>query len=78
MPPSYGRKLMAGRDNKFSGDAKLDIHENDFSYLEKSYENAKYVSEKFSWKHVLCVKNGEIRTIPDISKEIIGLVENLL
>ncbi len=78
MPPEYGRKLMEGRDNKFSGDAKLDIHERDFSYLEKSYENAKYVSEKFCWEHILCVKNGEIRTIEDIQKEIISLTEKIL
>ena len=78
MPPEYGRKLMEGRDNKFSGKAELDIHESDFSYLKKSYENAKYVSEKFGWKHILCVKGDEIRSIPDISKEIIDIIENIL
>ena len=78
MPPEFGRKLMEGRDNKFSGDAKLDIHENDFSYLEKSYENAKYVSKKFGWKHVLCVENGEIRTIDTIQNEIRSLTEKIL
>lgn len=78
MPPEYGRKLMEGRDNKFSGEKELDIHERDFSYLEKSYENAKYVSEKFSWKHVLCVKDGEIRTIDDIQNEIRSLAEKIL
>lgn len=78
MPPEYGRILMQGRDNKFSGEKTLDIHESDFSYLEKSYENAKYVSEKFGWKHILCVNNGEIRSIEDIQKEIIEIVEALL
>ena len=78
MPPEYGRKLMKGRDNKFSGEAKLDIHESDFSYLEKSYKNAKYVSEKFGWKHVLCVENEEIRTIEDIQSEIKSLTEEIL
>ncbi|MBQ7986749.1 MAG: thymidylate kinase, partial [Clostridia bacterium] len=78
MPPVYGRKLMEGRDNKFSGEAKLDIHESDFSYLEKSYNNAKYVSEKFGWKHVLCVENEKIRTIEDIQNEIISLTEKIL
>ena len=78
MPPEYGRRLMEGRDNKFSGNAELDIHERDFSYLEKSYNNAKYVSEKFGWNHVLCVENGEIRTISDISKEVISLTEKIL
>lgn len=78
MPPEYGKKLMEGRDNKFSGDAKLDIHESDFLYLKKSYENAKYVSEKFGWEHVLCVENEKIRTIEDIQKEIISLTEKIL
>ena len=78
MPPEYGRILMQGRDNKFSGEKTLDIHERDYSYLEKSYENAKYVSEKFQWKHILCVNDGEIRTIEDIQKEIIEIVEALV
>ena len=77
MPPEYGRILMQNRDNKFSGEKELDIHESDFSYLEKSYENAKYVAEKFSWKHILCVKDSEIRTIEDIQAEIINIVENI-
>lgn len=75
MPTEYGRRLMEGRNNKFSKSEKLDIHEADYSYLEKSYENAKYVAEKFSWEHILCVKDGEIRTIEDIQAEIIGLLK---
>lgn len=78
MPPEYGRKLMEGRDNKFSGEKQLDIHESDFSYLEKSYENAKSVAKKFGWKHVLCISGGEIRSISDISNEIIGIVKEIL
>ncbi len=77
MPPKYGKILMQGRDNKISGEKALDIHERDYSYLEKSYENAKYVSEKFAWKHILCVENDTIRTIDDIQKEIIKLIENI-
>lgn len=77
MPPEYGRILMQNRDNKFSGEKELDIHESDYSYLEKSYENAKYVSEKFGWQHVLCVKDNKIRSIEDIQKEIIEMVEKL-
>ncbi len=75
MPPEYGRKLMAERTNKFSGGETLDIHERDFAYLEKSYENAKYVSEKFGWSCVECVKDGTIRTINEIQAEIIGIIE---
>ena len=78
MPPEYGRILMQGRDNKFSGEKTLDIHESDFSYLEKSYQNAKYVSEKFGWKHVLCVKDETIRTIEDIQEEIIKICQKVI
>ena len=78
MPPKYGRMLLCGRNNKFSGEEKLDIHESDFSYLEKSYENAKYVASKFGWRTVPCVKDGNIRPIPDIQADIVKIVENLL
>lgn len=71
MPPEYGKILMQGRDNKFSGEKMPDIHERDFSYLEKSYENARYVAEKFGWTHILCVKDGKIRSIEEIQRDII-------
>lgn len=77
MPPEYGRVLMQNRDNKFSGKKKLDIHESNYGYLEKSYENAKYVAEKFGWRHIMCVKDGKIRTVEDISAEIIAVAEKI-
>lgn len=70
MPPEYGRRLMKDRGNKFTGEKALDIHERDCSYLEKSYENAKYVAQKFGWKHVSCVNEGNIRSIDEIQSEI--------
>ncbi len=78
MPPKYSRILIEGRNNKFSGTEKLDIHESDFSYLEKSYENAKYVAEKFGWQTVSCIENGKIRPIADIQKDIIKIAENVI
>lgn len=78
MPPKYGRILIEGRNNKFSGTEKLDIHESDFSYLEKSYENAKYVAEKFGWQTVPCVKDGKIRPIADIQEDIVTITEKII
>lgn len=78
MPPKFGRILIEGRNNKFSGEETLDIHESDFSYLEKSYENAKYVAEKFGWQTIPCVKDEKIRPIDDIQKEIRELTEKLI
>lgn len=76
MPPEYGRILMNERNNKFTGEKALDIHEKDSAYLEKSYENAKYVAEKFGWKTIMCVENGKIRTIDDIQSEIKSVLKN--
>ena len=78
MPPKYGKMLICGRNNKFSGKEQLDIHERDFSYLEKSYENARYVAEKFGWETVSCIKDNAIRPIDDIQSEIRILAENLI
>lgn len=77
MPPKYGQMLISGRNNKFSGEEKLDIHESDFSYLEKSYENAKYVASKFGWQTVSCVKDEIIRPIDDIQADVVKIVEEL-
>ncbi len=78
MPPEYAQKLMAERLNKFTGDALKDIHERDASHLVKAYENAVYVATKYDWNFISCVRNGEIRTIEDIHKEIVNVVEGVL
>lgn len=78
MPPEYGAKLMRDRANKANGESKKDIHESDFSYLEKSYKNAVYVAERFGWKKILCVKDEQIRTVEEIGEDIYSVVKELL
>lgn len=78
MPPEYGAELMSGRLNKFNGDDKKDIHESDFSYLEKSYENAMFVAKKFNWKRISCIKDGQIRSVDEIHEDIYSIVRELL
>lgn len=75
MPTEYGSKLMQNRSNKITGEMKKDIHEADNEYLKKSYNNAFYISKKFGWEIVSCVKNGRIRTIDDINDEIYNIVK---
>lgn len=77
MPPEYGVKLMKDRVNKSTGDSQKDIHESDIDYLKKSYENAVYVSERFSWKRVSCVRDGNVRSIEDINDEIYKIIKEL-
>ena len=78
MPPEYGVMLMKDRANKANGTDKKDIHESDFSYLETSYNNAVYVAERFSWKRVSCVKDGEIRSVEDIHNDIYSIIKEIL
>lgn len=78
MPPEFAKKLMAERKNKITGEEAKDIHERDEEYMKKSYENACNISKKQNWKEILCVKNGELKTIEEISEEIYSVVNKEL
>lgn len=78
MPPEYGAMLMKDRLNKASGGSEKDIHENDFSYLEKSYKNAVFTAEKFGWRRISCVEDGKVRSVEDIHGDIYSAVKGLI
>lgn len=77
VPPKISAELMRERMNKFSGEAEKDIHERDRDYLEKTYENARFVAENYGFKIVLCVKDGKLRSIEDIQREIRQIADEL-
>ncbi len=77
MPVEFAKKLMEDRENKFDNSEVKDIHERNREYLEKSYNNACYIADKFSWEHILCVKNNEIRTIDEINSNIYETVKKV-
>ncbi len=74
VPIEFSKKLMENRKNKFTGEDKKDIHESDLNYLEKSYNNALYIADKYNWKKIECVKNNQLRSIDDIHEEIYKIV----
>lgn len=78
MPVENARELMKDRANKFDNSAVKDIHERSESYLQKSYDNACFVADKYGWKHIKCAVDGKVRTIDDISEEIYKAVELVL
>ena len=78
MPPEFGARLMKDRENKFSGESEKDIHERNTEYLQKSYENACFVADKYGWKKITCVKDNEIRTIDDINNELYDVVVQII
>ncbi len=78
MPVSYAKKLMEHRDNKFDNTQTKDIHERNKDYLEKSYENACFIANKFSWEHIHCVKDSDIRSIDEINNEMYDTVKKMI
>ena len=78
MPVKYAQELMRNRKNKIDGSEIKDIHESDTEYLNKSYNNAVSVAEKYGWHRISCVKDGAVRTIEDISREIFETVNKAL
>lgn len=78
MPVEYAKELMKKRKNKIDGGDVKDIHESDTAYLKKSYDNAVTVAEKYGWHRILCVADGKVRSIEDISREIFDKVKTVL
>ena len=70
MPVEKSLELIKDRENKFTHAEKKDIHERDKNHLIHAYNAACYVSKKYNWYEVKCVKENKIRTIEDIHEEI--------
>ncbi|QZY55313.1 dTMP kinase [Crassaminicella profunda] len=75
MSPEVSYQLMKNRANKINGEIKKDIHERDFEYLKKTYENALWVADKYGWKKIKCIKNQELKSIDEIHEEIYKIVK---
>lgn len=78
MPPEYSFKLMKNRKNKINGEDTKDIHESDLQYLKKSYNNSKYVADKYNWNIIDCVDDKCIKSIEKIHQDIYLTVRNFL
>lgn len=78
MPPEYSQKLMQNRKNKINGKETKDIHESDLNYLKKSYDNSKYVAEKYSWCVIDCVEDNCVKSMERIHEDIYLTVRSFL
>lgn len=72
MPPEVSQRLMTSRYN--GDDSQKDIHEKNISFLLNCRESAMYAMKRLCWKHVVCAKSGEPRSIEDITQEIMTLI----
>ncbi len=77
MPVDVSVRLMENRRNKAGTDGK-DIHEADFDYLKATYKNAMDIINICGYNMVECTVDGNIRTIEEIHKDIIEIVDNIL
>lgn len=74
VDPAVSQALMTAR---YCGDEnKKDIHERDIAYLRHSREAAAYCAEKLGWETVDCCRDGQMRSIEDIHKDVMKLLEN--
>lgn len=72
VQPELSETLMAKR---YAGDeTKKDIHEKDIEYQRRSRAAAKYCAEKQGWHIVECGEGGVMRSIEDISRDLLSAV----
>ena len=78
MPVEKSIELAKARGEYKTGETK-DIHEEDSSYMTKSYNNGLSLAKKFNWNLVHCVdENGDVKTIDEIHNEIVSQVVEYL
>ncbi|MBQ1436172.1 MAG: thymidylate kinase [Clostridia bacterium] len=71
--PEVSLKLMEGRKNKIDNSESRDIHEASKKYLFDCHEAALEAADRLGWIRVNCVREGQIRKIEDISREVIKI-----
>lgn len=78
MPVEKSLELARARAEYKTGESK-DIHEEDTSYMEKSYNNGITLAKELGWNLIHCVdENNNLKTIEEIHEEIMTLVNEFL
>ena len=76
VPTDFTQKLLRSREAATNTTA--DIHEQDMQYLATCRETGRAAAAYYGWTVISCVKDGEMRTIEDIHKEIYRHVQACL
>lgn len=69
MPTEAVQNLLEHRQGKTQ-----DIHEKDIPYLKKCYQTASRLADRFGWHRIRCTQGNTIRSIADISDELVTAV----
>ena len=76
MPVEVSQKLMSERYN--GDESKKDIHEANVAYLHSCRKSALYAAEKLGWKVVECCENDRIRSIDEVTVQLLCLIKEVL
>ena len=72
VEPEVSQKLMSKR---YAGDeSKKDLHEKNVEFLLNCRKSALYAADRLGWVKVSCTAGGEMRSIEDISADILNIV----
>ncbi len=72
VPTDHTEMMMRNREAETN--TKADIHEQDMEYLATCRRTGRTAAEYYGWKIITCVKDGKMRSIEDIHREIYSLV----
>jgi len=78
VSPSVSQAWTVNRKSKMDGTEEQDIHERDRSHLERAYDTACEVSERFGWQRISAVEDGEILGINEIHERVWESVKRIL
>ena len=75
MDPDESQRLMEDRLNKFSHEEKKDIHESNGEYLRKCSATGRLIADKWGWKKIDCIENGELLSVETIAEKIWSAIQ---
>ncbi len=78
VTPEISYKIIQTRNNKFTGEKELDIHEANKEFLKKTYNNAKFIASKYGFTTIDCVLNDGLKPIEEIHEMIKTSIKELL
>ncbi len=76
VPTDFTEKMLRGREA--ATNTKADIHEQDMQYLATCRNCGREAAQFYGWKIIECVKDGAMRTMEDIHREIYAAVQQCL
>lgn len=76
VAPEISQKLLSKRYN--GQEDKKDLHEKNLNFILGCRKSAFYAADKLNWTVIDCVKDGEIKSIDEISQLIYSEVKKML